>query len=61
MAVSTPKLHVRLNRHQDGTRFIAISRGSMLWFRITLDEAPDLADALIDLHEQSGQDTTNDR
>lgn len=54
--MTTPKLHVRLNRHQDGTRFIAISRGSMLWFRITLDEAPGLADALIDLHEQSRQE-----
>lgn len=50
-----PQLQVLLNSHRDGTKYVAITRGSLLWFKVSLTEAPDLANRLIDIYEQDNQ------
>ncbi len=46
-----PQLHVKLNTHKDGTRFVAISRGSYAWMKIKPDEVTKLINDLADLTE----------
>ena len=53
--MSTPKLHARLNRGQDGKPYVAITRGQLAWIRVNLTEIPDLCDRLIDIYEQENK------
>ena len=53
--MSTPKLHVRLNRHQDGTKYVSLQRGSWSWMKISLTEIPTLCNELMDIYEQENK------
>lgn len=48
----TPQLQVLLNTHRDGTKYVAITRGSLLWFKVSLTEIDRLINDLADITEQ---------
>lgn len=47
-----PGIQVKEFFHRDGTRFIAISRGSWAWMKIRPEEATQLINDLADITEQ---------
>lgn len=48
----TPGIQVKEFFHRDGTRFIAITRGSWAWMKIRPEETTQLINDLADLTEQ---------
>lgn len=51
MSANLPNLRPLLNKHNDGSKYVAISRGSWSWMKIRLDEVPALCNELMDLYE----------
>lgn len=54
-----PELYVRMNKHADGTPYIAINRASWAWFKVHIHEAHALANQIIDIVEEHENGGTN--
>lgn len=52
MSKGIPQLHVKINSHNDGSKYLAFSRGSWSWMKISTTEARQLADNIHDLMDE---------